>query len=113
MTIAFLLFFMVLAVAFQVVLFTQLRKLIKALNDLQASIVDFHEHVTSRPTSKDSSKNFERIFLKLDDLVHLFHRCVSMMAHTGEPINPVKPNNWDRMKEAFKGPQRTDSNERD
>jgi hypothetical protein len=41
------------------------------------------------------------------------HRSLLALRETLEPAKPIKPNNWDSMKEAFKGPTKVTINERD
>lgn len=43
-----------------------------------------------------------------DDL----HRSMLALKDIQEPTKPIKPNNWDSVREAFKGPARIEVNER-
>lgn len=40
------------------------------------------------------------------------HRSLLALRDTLETTKPIRPNNWDSMKEAFKGPTRIEINER-
>jgi hypothetical protein len=40
------------------------------------------------------------------------HRSLLALRESLEATKPIKPNNWDSMKEAFKGPTRVEVNER-
>ena len=41
------------------------------------------------------------------------HRSLLALRETLETAKPIKPNNWDSVREAFKGPVRIEINERD
>ena len=53
---------------------------------------------------------------KVDALPDMFkediHRSLLALRETLETAKPIKPNNWDSVKEAFKGPARVEINER-
>lgn len=45
-------------------------------------------------------------------LKHIFDIVNSIPQANGAPQTPIKPNNWDSIREAFKGPTRVEINER-
>jgi hypothetical protein len=71
-------------------------------------------------------ENLEELYVNIDEIMiktvkiseqlESFHNetCRSLMAlrETLETTKPIKPNNWDSIKEAFKAPLRTEVNER-
>lgn len=49
----------------------------------------------------------------LQDIVSLDNKIQSLSSLASQsPQSPMKPNNWDSIREAFKGPVRTEGNER-
>lgn len=64
----------------------------------------------------DSKKKYEEIILILDRINQRQSEISRSMLARQEPLEatkPIKPNNWNSMKEAFKGPVRIEGNERD
>jgi hypothetical protein len=49
---------------------------------------------------------------QLDRIQDEMHRSLLALRDSLETAKPIKPNNWDSVKEAFKGPVRIDINER-
>jgi hypothetical protein len=48
-----------------------------------------------------------------DDVKADNHRSLQALLERQDAAKPIKPNNWDSIKEAFKGPVRVEINERD
>lgn len=59
---------------------------------------------------------FKRKFITNSDALmsesDQIHRTLLALRDTLETAKPIKPNNWDSVKEAFKGPVRIEINER-
>ena len=54
----------------------------------------------------------QKIDVLPDTIKEDFHRTSLALRETLETARPIKPNNWDSVKEAFKGPVRIEINER-
>ncbi len=68
-------------------------------------------------TTLDShGEDFDKLHRKIDDLgviiVNDHDRSLLALRELLEPTKPMKSNNWDSVREAFKGPVRIESNER-
>lgn len=74
------------------------------------SLNNFHESLLteiSENTEKlDNSSN------KIDAMANGLDRSLLALRELLETTKPIKPNNWDSIKEAFKGPARIEVNER-
>lgn len=57
---------------------------------------------------KNLEAKVELLLQKKDDI----HRSMLALREPLETTKPIKPNNWNSMKEAFKGPSRIEGNER-
>lgn len=66
-----------------------------------------HDHIILRKISSD----LICLQQKVNNLNCKFDSCSSLTSDS--PKQPIKPNNWDSIREAFKGPVRVEVNERD
>lgn len=58
-------------------------------------------------------ENYEELDSKIESLSNQIDRSLDAMKNIHETTKPMKPNNWDSVKDVFRGPVRVDINERD
>ena len=56
-------------------------------------------------------ENFAEVEIKIDDISKQIDRSVLELKVSFETAKPMKPNNWDSMKAAFRPPTRIPANE--
>ena len=65
--------------------------------------------------SRANNTGLEQTSIEVISIMHIvtkIDRHLSALKELQEPTKPIKPNNWDSVKEAFKGPYRVEINER-
>jgi hypothetical protein len=77
----------------------QIEKISETQSRIPTVLTDFKEEVISLTNKTDAiANNLDRHLLALREAL--------------EPTKPIRPNNWDSVREAFKGPTRVEINER-
>lgn len=71
---------------------------------------EFHSNLVSAIT--DQTEKYSHTQNKIDAMASGLERSMLALRDNLEPTKPIKLNNWDSMREAFKGPTRIDVNER-
>jgi hypothetical protein len=76
-------------------------------HDLQSRIIEVLSNLQT------DEKEFYRSHLnKIDEVSATLDRSLLALRESLETAKPIKPNNWDSFREAFKGPTRVEINER-
>ncbi len=70
----------------------------------------FHERLVNEISR--NSENIDHVSMKVDAMANGLDRSMLSLKELQETTKPIKPNNWDSVKEAFKGPTRIEVNER-
>ena len=79
---------------------------LKAQRDLQSRIIEVLSDLNA-----DEKENYQNHFDKIDEVATTLNRSLLALKESFE-AKPIKPNNWDSFREAFKGPVRVEINER-
>lgn len=76
----------------------------------KASLDAFHERLVNEISRNSEHSNYASN--KMDAMSNYLDRSMLSLKDLLETTKPIKPNNWDSVKEAFKGPTRIEVNER-
>lgn len=82
----------------------------KKFIERKASQDAFHERLINEISR--NSELLDYTSKKIDAMANGLDRSMSSLKELQETTKPIKPNNWDSVKEAFKGPTRIEVNER-
>lgn len=69
-------------------------------------------HLLCKSQIADSSLLNDKLNTRLSKISEQIDRSTLSLRKNLEPTEPIKPNNWDSIREAFKGPTRVEVNER-
>jgi hypothetical protein len=87
--------------------FLRIHVQLNAQHDLQLRIIEVLSNLQT------DEKEFYRLHLnKIDEVSANLDRSLLALRESLETAKPIKPNNWDSFREAFKGPTRVEINER-
>jgi len=107
-------FFAMISLLLIVYLIARNTVLSKKIDALAKNHIIADEHICSEIRSVECS--IGRIHKRLDAIPSVIrddvNRSLLALRENLETAKPIKPNNWDSVKEAFKGPVRNDINER-
>jgi hypothetical protein len=87
-----------------------------SLEDIELKILDILENSFEEKIAPAIVMNNDRLIEMIDKIKHLsmnIDRSMLALRDTLEPTKPMKSNNWDSIREAFKRPPKVDLDDRD
>ena len=100
-------------VAMSFVVFGKIQKIENVYNEIQKEYLEIIEHLYG--DIEGMEKAIVGLSKKIDALPDMLkdemHRSLLALRENLETAKPIKPNNWDSVKEAFKKPSRIEVNE--